>query len=229
MEEIDLKEGSKELVLKNAKKITTKISEIYKQDLTILEQLHIVKNYVTTDTFINIIPEVINLKILNLTANSLTYIPKEIGSLIYLETLILNNNKISVIENLSPLKKLTKLEIRSNLISSLSDDFYLLLNNNNLKTITVSCNLIVNDTIKFSEINCKSCIEIGLFGNYLGYENDDDKNEIFLKEFCTSLANSFTSIKKIFLGGNHFSNCSFFKPIVLSVLKLEYLEGESVN
>lgn len=53
---------------------------------------------------------------LNFTANSLVTIPLELGLLINLETLILNNNKITKIENLENLVLLKRLELRSNQI-----------------------------------------------------------------------------------------------------------------
>lgn len=80
----------------------------------------VVKNYLTSShvSKIFVFPKFnFNQTIyLNFTANSLVTIPLELGLLINLETLILNNNKITKIENLENLVLLKRLELRSNQI-----------------------------------------------------------------------------------------------------------------
>ena len=93
----------------------------------------------------------------------MTAIPSEIKNLKNLEILILNNNKISKIENLDEMNNLYRLELRSNRI----EEFENLKSLENLKFLTLSCNIIKE--LKTENIgNCYKMEELCLFGNYLG-------------------------------------------------------------
>lgn len=135
-----------------------------------------------------------------------------------------------MIENLNNLIELKRLELRSNRITKIKE----IKNLKNVKLITLSCNLITsisNDDLGEWE----SLEEIGLFGNFLGIENKDktfeveEKNEEILKTFLNSLSIKSPKIKKIYLGGNHFSKIDNYKTIMIKELpNLECLDGTKI-
>lgn len=136
---------------------------------------------------------------LNLTANELTFIPKDISNLCCLESLILNNNKISKIENLENLINLRRLELRSNKIK----EFQGLANKPNLETLSLSCNLLQKiDEENFFEF--PSIKEIGLFGNFLGDEKNAEENSKQLDKVLDLLSRKAWNLFSLYLGGNHF-------------------------
>ncbi len=108
------------------------------------KEIHIVKNYLSSETIIDIVNLFTccfdNLKVINLTANNLEYIPSCLDQLNNIEVIVFNNNKISAIDNIFNLKKLKRLELRSNKITNMNIKNFD--NHMNLKQITLSCNLI---------------------------------------------------------------------------------------
>ena len=135
----------------------------------------------------------------DMTATELTFIPKEINNLLNLETLILNYNKINKIENLVNLSKLKRLGLRSNRIREIEG----LENKNNLQILTLSCNLLENiDDENFCDF--PSLNEIGLFGNFLGDENNKEENYKQLDKVLDLLSRRASNLSSIYLGGNHF-------------------------
>jgi Leucine-rich repeat (LRR) protein len=126
--------------------------------------------------------------------------------------------------------ELKRLELRSNRITKIEN----LKNLSNLKLITLSCNLITN--ISNDDIGeLENLEEIGLFGNFLGIENKDgileieEKNKEILKTFLNSLSIKSPKIKKIYLGGNHFSKINNYKSLIIQDLaNLEYLDGNKI-
>ena len=153
------------------------------------------------------IPSVNKIQKVNFTANNIELIPEIINSMTELKILILNNNKIQKISNLENLTKLEKLELRGNKITKVEG-----LNNlKNLTKITLSCNLITKiEENDFPQID--TLTELGLFGNYIGFENKaldkniNDKNIELLKKFEEMIKNKFKNLKGIYIGGNFFTN-----------------------
>ena len=144
-----------------------KIFSLDQADDIYINELSIIKNYLTTIEFSKILNftklNFNNFKYLNFTANELTNIPSEFNSFINLEILILNNNKIKIIENLENIKTLKRLEMRANKILKFEN----LSNKPNLEYLSVSCNFLTKINIEECDdlFNLK---ELGLFGNYLG-------------------------------------------------------------
>jgi hypothetical protein len=142
-----------------------------------------------------------------------------------LESLILNNNKISKIENLSSLVNLNHLELKSNQIKRIENLDSLI----NIKHLTLSCNLI--DSISETDIPYFGLLEqFGLFGNYLGDQNDENLNISCLKNLLVIFFNKMPLLKAIYIGGNYFSNIPNFVDIVKDHLKsLQKLDGKTIN
>ena len=136
---------------------------------------------------------------LNLTANELTFIPKEFNNLIKLETLILNNNKINKIENLENLSHLKRLELRNNKVK----EFKGLENKQNIEILSLSCNLLekIEEENFFEFPKLK---EIGLFGNFLGDEKNLEENSKQLDKVLDLLLRKAGNLSSIYIGGNHF-------------------------
>ena len=210
----------------------------------IYESFICIKNYITSNELNNIL----NLGIfkfslnkiikINITANNLESIPDIFKSLINLKTLILNNNKITKIENLDFLSKLEKLELRGNKITKIDN-----LNNLKcLKKLTLSCNLISkieeNDLPEIAELT-----EFGLFGNYLGVENKEfdikinEENIQQLKIIGNIIKKKFKNLKGLYIGGNYFTNliCNItienkeenYKKIIKSILPDIIIDGQN--
>ena len=188
--------------------------DVHKSDEKIIYiSIILIKNYLTANEINNIFKlEMFNFSInklqkVNLTANNLEKIPEIMNSFIELKYLILNNNKIEKISNLDNLTNLEKLELRGNKITKIEG-----LNNlKNLIKLTLSCNLITK--IEGSDFpRNDSLLELGLFGNYLGTENNkcekniNDENIINLKNFSEIIKNKFKNLKCLYIGGNFFTN-----------------------
>lgn len=174
------------------------ISKIYS-----IKEFSVIKNFLNSPELSKILSfDFFNFEkttYLNLTANDLTFIPKEFRSLVNLETLILNNNKIIKIENLEGLSNLRRIELRSNKIK----EFEGLENKEKLEILSLSCNLLE----KIEEKNfCEfpSLKEIGLFGNFLGNEQNMEENLKQLGIVLDLLSRKAGNVSSIYLGGNHF-------------------------
>jgi Leucine-rich repeat (LRR) protein len=199
--------------------------------------LSVVKNYINSEEFGKILDSISNLSCKSLVeiywfANDLTYIPKELSTLTTLgacfanlQILILNNNKINKIENLQHLPSLIRLEMRTNRIKKWENLEEL----KNLKLLTLSCNLIT-DVPEIDYIpECNQLEELGLFGNFLGDEKDQDNNLTQYRLFLNNISTKFKILKKIFIGGNFFSRISNYKEMIkLSFPHLKQIDGEYV-
>lgn len=194
-------------------------------------ELHIIKNYLETITLDTMISTLIvnsnNLVIINLTANNITKIPESFLNLTNLKTLVLNNNKISVLENMDNMKELTRLELRNNRISDLS---YLIIfeKYNKIEKITLSSNQINKlESSKFPRTD--SLQELGLFGNYLGDNANHDNNLKILNEIILTLQAKAPSLEKLYLSGNYFLNIKDYKTLITnSILSLKFINGEII-
>jgi Leucine-rich repeat (LRR) protein len=131
---------------------------------------------------------------------------------------------------LNNLDGLKRLELRSNRITKIEN-----LNNlKNMKLITLSCNLVTS--ISEEDVGYwENLEEMGLFGNFLGIENKDsiieieNKNKEILKTFLNCLSLKSPKLKKIYLGGNHFSKINDYKNLLKKELpNLEYLDGSKI-
>lgn len=170
-----------------------------------IKSLVIIKNYVTFDVidnfYFNFKEDLQNLTKINLTANKLNKIPNCFNDLKNIEIIVLNNNKIEVIENLDNLTKLKRLELRGNKIKKIQG----LEHNKDLELLTLSSNLITKiNKDDFPEDPFNNMKELGLFGNYLGDENNEEENLNQLKELASLLAEKFPNITALYIGGNHF-------------------------
>ena len=196
-------------------------NEFYnKNNNFIIEKISIVKNYLTTNEFEKILnnfpinKHLNNIIKINLTANNLNLIPKNISNLINLNHLILNNNKITEINFLSELKNLEILELKGNQLISIKGIFN---NNNKIKKLTISCNLI--KSINENELNKNNFLEeFGLFGNFLGDEKNIENNKKILIELCENINKNFCNLKHIYLGGNYFSSIDNLNDIIKNIL-----------
>lgn len=165
-----------------------------------IKEIHIIKNYITSECLSEIINNSFSLEsdknqvvIINLTANNLIYLPNTLNQLMNLKCLILNNNKITEVnDSILDLKHLERLEMRSNLIKTISNleksQFF------SIKTMTFSCNLIekMDETLPLF-----SCLEeIGLFGNKL-FDKEGTLNVIITK---------IPNLKRLYIDGNLFTN-----------------------
>jgi len=169
-----------------------------------------------------------NTTYLNLTANDLTFIPREISNLQSLETLILNNNKINIIENLENIRNLKRLELRCNKVK----EFIGLGNKPYLKTLSVSCNLLEKiEEENFYDFPCLQ--EIGLFGNFLGDEKNPEENLSQLDKLLDMLSRKAANLSSIYLGGNHFLHLNqtevMRKISEYKFKNLSKLDGQNLN
>ena len=208
-------------------------NEFYKNNNNIIKKISIIKNYLTTNEFEKILlnypinKNLNNIKKINLTANNLNLIPKNISQLINLNHLILNNNKITEINFLSELKNLEILELKGNQLISINGIFTKE-NNNKIKKLTVSCNLIksINENMLNKNIFLE---ELGLFGNFLGDEKNIENNKAILIELCEILNKNFCNLKHIYIGGNHFSSIENLNDIIKNKIpKLITIDGKNL-
>ena len=148
-------------------------------------------------------------------------IPAEIEMLTNLETIIFNNNKLRKIENLDKLSELKRIEFRTNRIT----EFENLNNLKKLNQLTVSCNLIKSmDDNKIEDL--PNLRELGLFGNFLGDENNEEINFDLFHKFLITISNKMINLRIIYLGGNHFAKIKSMKSIIKNALpNLEFLDG----
>jgi hypothetical protein len=143
-----------------------------------------------------------------------------------LEVLILNNNKIKKLENLDNISKLRRLEVRGNRLQVLEG----IGNLTKVEYLTVSCNTIksvrLDGLTDYPNLN-----EIGLFGNYLGDETDNQKNKVIFEELINALTTRAPNIKVIYIGGNHFVNLNdYVKTYIREKFKhIERIDGENIN
>lgn len=139
----------------------------------------------------------------------MTEIPKQFNNFVNLKTLILNTNKIKQIENLNNLKNLERLELRSNRITKLKNLNEL----TSLKIFTISCNLITcvdkNSIGKWSELE-----DLGLFGNFLGNELNEEENKKAFDELTTIISTNLPKLKSFYIGGNYFSKLEDFESLI---------------
>lgn len=155
----------------------------------------------------------------------MTYIPPEINNLQSLETLILNYNKLTKIENINNLLNLTRLEMRSNKITILKN----FENLSKLKFITFSCNLLKSIEI-FPYL--ENLEELGLFGNFLGDELNLERNKQIFDYLIDEIGAKCPKIKILYIGGNHFIKLdeSLTMPKIKSSLKnLIKLDSKHLN
>ena len=161
---------------------------------------------------------------LNLTANNLTEIPQSFLSLTSMTQLILNNNKITKIDNLSNMILLERLELRGNKIEVIEN----LDNNKNIKTLTLSSNLIKNinkDTFPKNDM----LIELGLFGNFIGDNSKEDNNNTILIDTIKIIGEHCPSLQSIYIGGNYISQINTLKEIIQTYIKnIKTIDGHNI-
>jgi Leucine-rich repeat (LRR) protein len=128
-------------------------------------------------------------------------IPQCFQKLHELEVLLLNNNKITALENLENLAKLKRFEIRGNRLTALGGIKGLV----NLEYLTVSCNSI--GKVEYSDLadEYPKLTELGLFGNYLGDNDDLGASKKLFEELIDILSEKVKELKVIYIGGNYFT------------------------
>lgn len=158
------------------------------------------------------------------TANNLEGIPSSFDSLINMKILILNNNKIKSISLLGQMTQLERLELRGNQIEKIEslNDLkqlkLLTLSNNQIKSITKE------DIPELPEIN-----DLGLFGNYLGSDDNDVVNIKQLTDLCSWIGQSMPKLKNIYLGGNPLSSIENIDKLAREHIKtLEKYDGHNL-
>ena len=220
--------------------------DVHKSDEKIIYiSIILIKNYLTANEINNIFKlemfdfSINKLQKVNLTANNLEKIPEIFSSTVELKYLILNNNKIEKISNLDNLSNLEKLELRGNKITKIEG-----INNlKNLIKLTLSCNSISKiEESDFPKID--SLLELGLFGNYLGIENNEcqksinDENIKKLNDFSKIIKNKFKNLSCLYIGGNFFTNLNAsyldnnnenenYKSIIKSILPGIMIDGQN--
>lgn len=161
---------------------------------------------------------------INLTANNITEIPHSFLSLTNMTQLILNNNKISKIDNLSNMILLERLELRGNKIEVIEN----LQNNKNIKTLTLSSNLI-KDINKDTFPKNDKLIELGLFGNFIGENSNEDNNNLILIDTIRLIGEHCPSLQSIYIGGNYISQNSTLKEIIKKYIKnIKTIDGHNI-
>ena len=139
--------------------------------------------------------------------------------------MILNNNKITEINFLSELKNLEILELKGNQLISIKGIFN---ENNKIKKLTISCNLI--KSINENELKKNKFLEeFGLFGNFLGDEKNIENNKKILIELCENINKNFCNLKHIYLGGNYFNSIDNLNDIIKKILtNLKTIDGKNL-
>ena len=211
------------------KYVDTNYPDLFKKDNNkIIEENIIIKNYLTTNELNSIIEDIFNylsnLIKLNLTANNLTLIPDNFTKLTNLKILILNNNKIKKIQNLNNMNELERLELRGNKIEKIEGLNF----PHKIKTLTLSSNLI--KLIEKDDLSKNDYLEeLGLFGNYLGDNENEINNKQILNDICKILSQNFINLKSLYIGGNYISKINTFKLIIKNEIKsLKLLDGHNI-
>jgi len=211
------------------KYVDTNYPDLFKKDNNkIIEEIIIIKNYLTTNELNSIIEDIFNylsnLIKLNLTANNLTLIPDNFTKLTNLKILILNNNKITKIQNLNNMNELERLELRGNKIEKIEGLNF----PHKIKTLTLSSNLI--KLIEKDDLSKNDYLEeLGLFGNYLGDNENEINNKQILNDICKILSQNFINLKSLYIGGNYISKINTFKLIIKNEIKsLKLLDGHNI-
>lgn len=193
-----------------------------------IDEIIIIKNYLTTIELNSIIDNIknliSNLVKLNLTANNLDLIPENFQILQNMKILILNNNKIRKIEHLNKMNELERLELRGNKIEKIEGLHF----SNKIHTLTLSSNLI--KSIKNEDLPKNDYLEeLGLFGNYIGDNENVTNNEQILNNLCKILSQNFINLKSLYIGGNYISKINTFKLIIKNEIKsLKLLDGHNI-
>jgi len=211
------------------KYVDTNYPDLFKKDNNkIIEEIIIIKNYLTTNELNSIIEDIFNylsnLIKLNLTANNLTLIPDNFTKLTNLKILILNNNKITKIQNLNNMNELERLELRGNKIEKIEGLNF----PHKIKTLTLSSNLI--KLIEKNDLSKNDYLEeLGIFGNYLGDNENEINNKQILNDICKILSQNFINLKSLYIGGNYISKINTFKLIIKNEIKsLKLLDGHNI-
>ena len=193
-----------------------------------IEEIIIIKNYLTTIELNSIIDNIknliSNLVKLNLTANNLDLIPENFQILQNMKILILNNNKIRKIEHLNKMNELERLELRGNKIEKIEGLHF----SNKIHTLTLSSNLI--KSIKNEDLPKNDYLEeLGLFGNFIGDNENEKINEEIFNEFCLLLSEKFPKLKSLYIGGNYIFKIKEFNLKIKNKIKtLKFIDGHNI-
>ena len=211
------------------KYVDTNYPDLFKKDNNkIIEEIIIIKNYLTTNELNSIIEDIFNylsnLIKLNLTANNLTLIPDNFTKLTNLKILILNNNKITKIQNLNNMNELERLELRGNKIEKIEGLNF----PHKIKTLTLSSNLI--KLIEKDDLSKNDYLEeLGLFGNFIGNNENEKINEEIFNEFCLLLSEKFPKLKSLYIGGNYIFKIKEFNLKIKNKIKtLKFIDGHNI-
>ena len=193
-----------------------------------IEEIIIIKNYLTTIELNSIIDNIknliSNLVKLNLTANNLDLIPENFQILQNMKILILNNNKIRKIEHLNKMNELERLELRGNKIEKIEGLNF----SNKIHTLTLSSNLI--KSIKNEDLPKNDYLEeLGLFGNFIGDNENEKINEEIFNEVCLLLSEKFHKLKSLYIGGNYIFKIKEFNLKIKNKIKtLKFIDGHNI-
>ena len=165
-----------------------------------------------------------NLVKLNLTANNLDLIPENFQILQNMKILILNNNKIRKIEHLNKMNELERLELRGNKIEKIEGLHF----SNKIHTLTLSSNLI--KSIKNEDLPKNDYLEeLGLFGNFIGDNENEKINEEIFNEVCLLLSEKFHKLKSLYIGGNYIFKIKEFNLKIKNKIKtLKFIDGHNI-
>lgn len=150
----------------------------------------------------------------------MTKISKLFFELKNIRILILNNNQLERIENLDELKMLERLEMRGNQIKKIEN----LNTNKNLRLLSLSCNQL-KEIIDEQFPNLEFLEQLGLFGNFLGSNTNEEENLVILKKICLIFQYKLPKMNSIYLGGNYITNIKDWKIILNSYCpNLEFID-----
>ena len=141
-----------------------------------------------------------------------------------MKQLILNNNKLTKIDNLSNMLSLERLELRGNKIEAIENlDF-----NKNIKTLTLSSNLIKSISKETFPQN-DNLTELGLFGNFIGDDCNEDNNKKILNDTMIIIGENCPSIRCLYIGGNYISQISTLTDTIKSYMKnIVTIDGHNI-
>jgi Leucine-rich repeat (LRR) protein len=122
------------------------------------------------------------------------------------------------------MNELKRLELRGNKIEKIEGLNF----SNKIHTLTLSSNLI--KSIKNEDLPKNDYLEeLGLFGNFIGDNENEKINEEIFNEVCMFLSEKFHKLKSLYIGGNYIFKIKEFNLKIKNKIKtLEFIDGHNI-